>query len=83
VQLLGIGAAFVWAFGTGMILFKIIDLVIGMRVSPEEELEGLDLAEHGATAYPDFQAAHNDTSFAPGAGRPSPGVATVPAYSKT
>ncbi len=83
VQLLGIGAAFVWAFGTGMILFKVIDLVIGMRVSPEEELEGLDLAEHGATAYPDFQAAHNDTSFAPGSGRPSPGVATVPAYSKT
>jgi ammonium transporter, Amt family len=83
VQLLGIGTAFVWAFGTGMILFKLIDLTIGMRVSPEEEMEGLDLAEHGATAYPDFQAAHNDTSFGGGVGRPSPGMATVPAYSKS
>jgi len=55
VQLLGIGSAFVWAFGMGLILFKLIDLVIGLRVSPEEETEGLDFNEHGASAYPDFQ----------------------------
>ena len=55
VQLLGIGAAFVWAFGAGLIMFKLISLTVGLRVSPEEEAEGLDFGEHGATAYPDFQ----------------------------
>ncbi len=60
VQALGVGAAFAWAFGTGLVLFKGIDLVIGMRVTAEEEVNGLDLAEHGATAYPDFQSAHHD-----------------------
>ncbi len=69
VQLLGIGAAFAWAFGTGMILFKVIDLIIGMRVTPEEEMVGLDLSEHGANAYPDFQTAHQGAMFNPEAER--------------
>ena len=55
VQLAGIGAAFVWAFGVSFILFKVIDMVIGMRVSEEEEMIGLDISEHGAHAYNDFQ----------------------------
>jgi Amt family ammonium transporter len=55
VQLLGVGSAFIWAFGAGIILFKVIDATMGLRVSPEEEMEGLDYGEHGATAYPDFQ----------------------------
>jgi Amt family ammonium transporter len=55
VQLLGIGSCFVWAFGAGFIMFKLIEKTIGLRVSPEEELEGLDYGEHGASAYPDFQ----------------------------
>jgi len=54
VQLLGIGVAFVWAFGTGFLIFKLIQMTVGLRVSPEEETEGLDYGEHGATAYPDF-----------------------------
>jgi Amt family ammonium transporter len=54
VQLLGIGAAFVWAFGTGFLIFKLIQMTVGLRVTPEEETEGLDYGEHGATAYPDF-----------------------------
>ena len=66
VQLLGIGACFVWAFGTGMLVFKAIDLTIGMRVSEEEELAGLDFSEHGASAYPDFQTVHLGTIFTPG-----------------
>jgi len=57
VQLLGIFAAFVWAFGTGFLMFKLIQKTIGLRVSPEEEAEGLDYGEHGANAYPDFVAA--------------------------
>ncbi len=56
VQLLGIGTCFVWAFGMGLILFKVIDRVLGLRVSEEEELEGLDIMEHGGIAYPDFDA---------------------------
>ena len=55
VQLLGIGTAFAWAFGLGFLIFKLIDITIGLRVSPEEEMEGLDIAEHGGSAYPDFQ----------------------------
>ncbi len=55
VQILGISAAFIWAFGVSFIVFKLIDKTIGLRVSPEEETEGLDFGEHGANAYPDFQ----------------------------
>jgi len=55
VQLLGIAACFIWTFTVAYILFKIIDMTIGLRVSPEEEAKGLDLAEHAGNAYPDFE----------------------------
>ena len=51
-QLLGIGTAFVWSFGTSMALFLTIKATIGMRVSAQEEMEGLDMHEHGMLAYP-------------------------------
>ncbi len=54
VQLLGISACFLWTFPMAFIMFKLIDKTIGLRVSPEEELEGLDHTEHGGIAYPDF-----------------------------
>ena len=54
VQLIGIVSCFVWTFVAAFILFKLIDLTIGLRVSPEEEMEGLDSTEHGGNAYPDF-----------------------------
>ncbi len=54
-QLIGIGVMFVWAFGTGMILFNAIKYTIGIRVSRDEELRGLDIGEHGNEAYPGFQ----------------------------
>jgi len=44
----------VWAFGTGLILFGILKYTIGIRVSAEEELTGLDIPEHGTSAYPEF-----------------------------
>jgi len=53
-QLIGIGAAFVWAFGCAFILFKLIDITMGLRVSEEEEMIGLDISEHGGHAYNDF-----------------------------
>jgi ammonium transporter, Amt family len=55
VQLLGIGADFLWVFPTAFIMFKLIDKTIGLRVSPEDEITGLDVTEHGGTAYPDFE----------------------------
>lgn len=55
VQMLGIAADFLWVFPTAFILFKIIEKTIGLRVSKEEEILGLDLTEHGGTAYPDFE----------------------------
>ena len=54
VQIIGILAAFIWTFGTAFILFQILKVTVGLRVSREEEMEGLDVGEHGGTAYPDF-----------------------------
>jgi len=54
-QLIGIGAAAVAAAGGSLIIFLIVKAVMGLRVSQEEEFEGLDLGEHDMSAYPDFQ----------------------------
>ncbi len=54
-QAIGVGAAFIWAFGLGLILFGLIRLTIGLRVSPDEERRGLDIGEHGMEAYSGFQ----------------------------
>jgi ammonium transporter, Amt family len=62
VQALGVVTAFAWSFTTCFILFKVIKAVVGLRVSREEELEGLDMEEHGNLAYPDFQI-HPARSF--------------------
>ena len=56
-QLIGIGTAFLWTFPTAFLMFKLIAMTIGLRVQPHEEIEGLDLGEHGANAYPDFSPA--------------------------
>lgn len=55
VQALGVAVAFVWSFGIGMILFNIIKATVGLRVTAEEELQGLDIGEHGMEAYSGFQ----------------------------
>jgi Amt family ammonium transporter len=55
VQALGAGAAFVWAFGLGLALFYGIKKTVGLRVTSEEELKGLDIGEHGMEAYSGFQ----------------------------
>lgn len=58
-QLIGAGTCFVWAFGIGLILFLLIKKTIGLRVSVEEELRGLDIDEHGMEAYSGFQIFSN------------------------
>jgi Amt family ammonium transporter len=53
-QLIGAGVAVAWAFILGYLIFKGMDMWFGIRVSPEEEIKGLDIPEHGTPAYPDF-----------------------------
>ncbi len=54
VQLLGSVVAFAWAFSISYFVFKLLAMTIRLRVSREDELQGLDHSEHGASAYPDF-----------------------------
>lgn len=53
-QLTGLGAIFGWVFVTSLIVWYVLKLVMGIRVSEEEEYEGVDLAECGLHAYPEF-----------------------------
>ena len=50
-QLWAVGTALVWSGVVAFIAFKIVDIVIGLRVSEEEEREGLDTTYHGESAY--------------------------------
>ena len=50
VQFVGVLAVFAWTMTAGFILFSVIKVVMGLRVSREEELRGLDIGEHGAEA---------------------------------
>ena len=54
-QLAGVGAAFVWAFGLGMLMFTVIKMTVGLRADKDEEIKGLDIGEHGMEAYAGFQ----------------------------
>ncbi|NOY63626.1 MAG: ammonium transporter [Gammaproteobacteria bacterium] len=53
-QLAGIGAIFGFVFGASLIVWFIIKMIMGIRVSEEEEYEGLDLTDCGMEAYPEF-----------------------------
>jgi Amt family ammonium transporter len=53
-QLVGAGTIFVWVFGASFVVWAIIKAVIGIRVTEEEEFEGVDMSECGLEAYPDF-----------------------------
>ena len=50
-QTVAVGVTILWGGLGSYILFKIVDVVIGLRVSEEAEREGLDTAEHGERAY--------------------------------
>ena len=53
-QIVGVVAVLAWCLVTGFVLFYAIKAATGLRVSEDEEMEGLDYGEHGASAYPDF-----------------------------
>ncbi len=50
-QLWGVGTVIVWSGVVSFVAYKLVDIVIGLRVPEEEEREGLDLTSHGETAY--------------------------------
>jgi Amt family ammonium transporter len=51
IQLQGVLTTIVWSGVVAFIAYKLVDLVIGLRVTEEEEREGLDISSHGETAY--------------------------------
>ena len=53
-QLTGAATIFAWVFGTSFIVWLAIKMVMGIRVTEEEEYEGVDLSECGMEAYPEF-----------------------------
>src|SRR6056297_1359092 len=56
-QLIGAAVIFVWVFVASLIVWGILKAVLGIRVSEEEEYEGVDLSECGLEAYPEFVSA--------------------------
>ena len=50
-QVWAVGVSIVWSGIVALVAFKIVDLVIGLRVPEDKEREGLDITEHGETAY--------------------------------
>jgi len=54
IQLAGVASVFAFVFISAYVLFSVLSKTVGLRVSREEELQGLDIGEHGNEAYPDF-----------------------------
>ena len=50
-QLWAVGTSVIWSAVVALIAYKLVDMIVGLRVSEEVEREGLDITEHGETAY--------------------------------
>ena len=50
-QAKAVGITIVWSGIVSVIAYKLVDMTIGLRVTEEEEREGLDISSHGETAY--------------------------------
>ena len=50
-QIWGVGTVIIWSGVVSIVAYKLVDIVIGLRVPDDEEREGLDLTSHGETAY--------------------------------
>lgn len=53
-QLIGAATIFVWVFAASLIVWSLLKLLLGIRVSAEEEAQGVDVSECGLEAYPEF-----------------------------
>jgi Amt family ammonium transporter len=51
IQAKAVGVTVVWTAVVALVAFKIVDMVVGLRVPEEEEREGLDITSHGESAY--------------------------------
>ena len=51
IQATGVGVTLVWSGTVAFICYKIVDVVVGLRVPEDEEREGLDITSHGESAY--------------------------------
>ncbi len=76
-QLIGTLSVFVFCIASGFVIFGLIKATVGLRVSEEEEHEGLDIGEHGLSAYPDSgYIGHGGSSATPGHPAPAPAPTT-------
>ena len=62
-QVIALGVLLVWGFGVSFLFFKLLDKVWGLRVAPEDELEGLDIPEMGVLAYPDQPLVRSELDY--------------------
>lgn len=60
IQAVGILAVLAWVLASSFLVFKLIDVTVGLRVSGKEEKIGLDKSEHGTSAYPEFFGSEGD-----------------------
>ena len=66
IQIIGVVSVFIWVLITMTIVFLLIKRTIGLRVSENEELTGLDINEHGIeNSYADFMPVHNTLNLSP------------------
>lgn len=66
IQIIGVVSVFIWVLITMTIVFLLIKHTIGLRVSENEELTGLDINEHGIeNSYADFMPVHNTLNLSP------------------
>jgi Amt family ammonium transporter len=82
-QFVGVIAAGAYTLGISLAAWGIIKAVMGLRVTPEEEIEGLDMGEHGNSAYPDFQLANVGSGLTPAYGGGPSQRGGVAAYATT
>ena len=81
VELLGIAAVGAFTFASSALVWLILKKTMGIRVSREEELQGLDIGEHGNAAYPDFAPAAPTAELDGEPGMPAPAPAAAEAVS--
>lgn len=62
-QLVAVLVLFIWGFGVSYVFFIVLDKVWGLRVSPQDELDGLDIPEMGCLAYPDSQLIRSELDY--------------------
>ena len=62
-QLIAVGVLIAWGFGVSYLFYRFLDRVWGLRVSPADELDGLDIPEMGVLAYPDSQLVRSGLDY--------------------